>query len=161
MLPCIIDLEASGFGKGSYPIEVGVCLADSSTHCYLIRPENDWLHWDKEAEKVHGISREIIVEKGLPVVEICKRLNQLLKNQVVYSDAWGFDNTWLWKIYEKAGTYPNFKLDTFRKLITEEEIPRWNDVNQKVISDLGLERHRASSDAMILQETFRRIKTGN
>ena len=57
MLPCIIDLEASGFGRGSYPIEVGLCLGDSSSHCFLVRPEEDWQHWDPEAEKVHGISR--------------------------------------------------------------------------------------------------------
>ena len=26
MLPCVIDVEASGFGRGSYPIEIGFVL---------------------------------------------------------------------------------------------------------------------------------------
>ena len=32
MTPIVIDVEASGFGKGSYPIEVGVVLPDGSRH---------------------------------------------------------------------------------------------------------------------------------
>ena len=40
-----IDVEASGFGVGSYPIEVGVAFPDGGTQCYLIKPEHDWIHW--------------------------------------------------------------------------------------------------------------------
>jgi len=158
MLPCIIDMEASGFGKGSYPIEVGVCLSDTTTHCYLIRPEQSWVHWDKEAEKIHGINRDILFEKGLSVNDVCIKLNDLLKDEVVYSDAWSFDNTWLWKIYEEAEAHPNFKLETFRKLLTEEDISFWQETKREVIADLNLIRHRASADARILQEIYRRIK---
>jgi hypothetical protein len=43
--PIIIDVEASGLGHGSYPIEVGFALADGETHCRLIKPEEDWQHW--------------------------------------------------------------------------------------------------------------------
>ena len=158
MLPCIIDLEASGFGRGSYPIEVGLCLGDSSSHCFLVRPEEDWQHWDPEAEKVHGISRDVLVEKGFSVVDISCRLNNLLKGQVVYTDAWGFDNTWLWTLYDTAGTYPNFQLETIRKLLAENQLPHWMATKKQVIADLNLTRHRASADAHILQETYRRIK---
>lgn len=38
MYPIIIDAEASGFGRDSYPIEVGVALGDASRHCYLVSP---------------------------------------------------------------------------------------------------------------------------
>ncbi len=38
-LPTVIDVEASGFGAGSYPIEVGVAFPDGRSWCCLIRPE--------------------------------------------------------------------------------------------------------------------------
>ena len=59
-VPIIIDFEASGFGKGSYPIEVGFSGRHGEGWCSLIRPENDWEHWDIDAAKVHHIPREIL-----------------------------------------------------------------------------------------------------
>ena len=43
-LASIIDLEASGFGSSSYPIEVGIVLPNGQTYCSLIVPEPDWRH---------------------------------------------------------------------------------------------------------------------
>ena len=48
-VPPIIDLEASGFGRGSYPIEVGYALEDRQTVSYLVKPASDWQHWSEEA----------------------------------------------------------------------------------------------------------------
>ncbi len=45
-LPTIIDIEASGFGRGSYPIEVGFITADGKTGCSLIKPEAQWKSWN-------------------------------------------------------------------------------------------------------------------
>ena len=46
--PYIIDVEASGFGNGSYPIEVGVVLNNGEKFCTLIVPAANWTHWDEE-----------------------------------------------------------------------------------------------------------------
>ena len=89
--PIIIDVEASGFGQGSYPIEIGIALADGSRHCFLVAPARSWKHWDTEAEKVHGISRELLSSHGRPIQDIAWRLNELLRTRTVYSDAWSFD----------------------------------------------------------------------
>ena len=40
--PLIIDVEASGFGATSYPIEVGVALDGRDNFCSLILPASDW-----------------------------------------------------------------------------------------------------------------------
>ena len=53
--PSIMDIEASGFGRSSYPIEVGYVLGDGSSFCTLIRPLPSWTHWDASAESVHHI----------------------------------------------------------------------------------------------------------
>jgi hypothetical protein len=48
-IPAIIDVEASGFGSLSYPIEVGVVDQTGIRFCSLIKPQNDWIHWDEQA----------------------------------------------------------------------------------------------------------------
>ncbi len=56
--PIILDIEASGFGRSGYPIEIGYALPDGQTWCSLIRPEPEWTHWDPSAEAVHHISQD-------------------------------------------------------------------------------------------------------
>ena len=76
--PLIVDIEASGFGQQSYPIEVGLALEDDHRYCALILPAADWTHWDDSAERVHHISRDILRSYGKPLVEVADQLNQLL-----------------------------------------------------------------------------------
>ena len=158
MTPIVIDVEASGFGKGSYPIEVGVALPDGSRHCYLITPARQWKSWDDAAEKVHGISRDVLLTYGRPLQDVAWRLNELLHNKTVYSDAWSFDLSWLGKLYDAANMQQRFRLADITGLIDEEQRERWHGVKLQVISDMGLQRHRASGDALILQETWRRFR---
>ena len=47
--PIIIDVEGSGFGGLSHPIEIGVALADDTKYCALIMLAADWTHWDDGA----------------------------------------------------------------------------------------------------------------
>ncbi len=79
----VLDIEASGFGRGSYPIEVGFVDAQGGAFCSLIRPEPDWLHWDASAEALHGISREALQRHGRPPAWVADQLNQRLAGQVV------------------------------------------------------------------------------
>jgi hypothetical protein len=156
MLPAIIDIEASGFGRDSYPIEVGVVLPDRRSFCHIIRPAAHWTMWDKGAEAVHGISRRLLLEKGRPPAEVADTLNRLLGGRTLYTDAWGHDISWIGKLYELAGLPQRFTLDSLRSLISERQVALWHPTKEQVILELNLTRHRASTDAMILQETFRR-----
>ncbi|WP_078121872.1 3'-5' exonuclease [Thiosocius teredinicola] len=157
MTPIIIDIEASGFGKGSYPVEIGLVLPEGSRHCYLVAPARNWRHWDQEAEQVHGISRDVLEAHGRPVQDVAWRLNELLKNKVVYSDAWSFDMSWLGKLFDAANMQQSFRVADIAELIDEQQRDRWGQVKQQVVEELGLRRHRASGDARILQETWRRV----
>ena len=157
MTPTVIDVEASGFGKGSYPIEVGLVLPDGSRHCYLISPARHWQHWDEGAERIHGISREVLLTYGRPLQDVAWRLNELLRNKTAYSDAWSFDMSWLGKLYDAAGIQQAFRVADIADLIDEQQRARWHTVKLRVAEELGLQRHRASGDARILQETWRRV----
>ncbi|MBW8847690.1 MAG: hypothetical protein JF607_22240 [Burkholderiales bacterium] len=159
-LPTILDIEASGFGRGSYPIEVGFVTADGTLFCGLIRPEPDWLHWDESAEALHGISRELLLTHGRPVRWMAEQINLRLRGQLVYCDGWGQDYPWLARLYDAAGLLPNFRLDDLRRLLNEQEAQRWRGVTEAVRQRQQLSRHRASSDARVLQLALDEIKNG-
>jgi hypothetical protein len=155
--PDVIDIEASGFGKGSYPIEVGFVLPDGRSECMLIRPVASWTHWDASAESVHGITRETLEQHGKPVGEVAQQLNRSLRGLTVYSDAWSHDFTWLAVLYEEADMVPSFRLEHLVTLMTDYDADHWNAVRAEVERDLQLNRHRASSDARVLQGTWLRL----
>ncbi len=152
--PVIIDVEASGFGRGSYPIEVGVALASGQTACYLIRPLPEWTHWTDEAEALHGISRAVLVERGQPAADIACALNDLLDGRVVYSDAWGFDSSWLALLHACSGIPASYKIDSLIRLLSEAQQSAWADLKTQARTRLKLDRHRASADALVLQATY-------
>lgn len=152
--PAILDIEASGFGLGSYPIEVGFVLPDGQAWCSLVQPEPDWQHWDPNAAAMHGIERERLEKHGRTASAVCEALNQQLQGMVVYSDAWAHDYTWLNRLYEVAGRSPSFKLENLRALLDDQDAARWHEVKRRVAATAGLQRHRASSDARLLQQTW-------
>ncbi len=160
-IPNVIDIEASGFGKGSYPIEVGFITSEKLLKCCLIKPQTAWRNWDDAAQKIHGISREILHEKGKSIKEVALWLNHYLKGQTIYSDAWLNDMCWLGCLYEEAEITQAFRLVSILELLNETERDMWAGVYQTVLQETKLIRHRASSDAKLIQETFIRIKTNN
>lgn len=157
-LPIVIDVEASGFGAGSYPIEIGLVMGDGRAHCCLVRPETDWTHWEARAEAVHGLDRDTLVRVGRPVQEVAHWLNGLLRGHTAYSDAWGHDYTWLSRLFEAAHSSPTFRLEALSGLLAEPELMIWHAAREAVEAGLGERRHRASVDARVLQQTLLRVR---
>ena len=160
-LPNIIDIEASGFGKKSYPIEVGYALANGDMFCSLIVPESDWDRWDESAEAVHGITQQVLLNAGSTVIEIAQTLNRNLSGETLYSDAWANDLSWLGLLFDAADLPMQFRLNSIRSLLTEEQAAHWHETKESVIKSTNLKRHRASSDAVILQKTYSVIQKEN
>ncbi len=155
--PCVIDIEASGFGRHSYPIEVGYVRGDGQAWCSLVLPAVDWLHWDAQAELVHGIARPMLLQHGRPVAEVARRLNDDLGGRTVYCDGWAHDYAWLGLLFEEAGLVPRFKLESVRRLLDETRLARLDAERQQAFATLGIVRHRASSDARALQWALERL----
>jgi hypothetical protein len=150
-LPCMLDIEASGFGRNSYPIEIGYVCSDGSAWCTLVRPPDDWTHWDASAEQVHHIARNTLLAHGRPPLEVARQLNAALAGRTVYCDGWAHDYTWLGVLFEAAGLQPQFKLASVRQLLDEAQLSRLDALRRGSFSVLGIARHRASSDARALQ----------
>ena len=153
-VPAVLDFEASGFGRSSYPIEIGYVLADGRTFCSLIRPAPGWTHWDPAAAQVHGLTREMLLAHGRDVSDLARHLNNELRGLTLYCDGWAHDYTWLGSLFEAADSSPAFKLDNLRSLLSEPQAARWHVVKQEVAADMQLQRHRASADARLLQRAL-------
>lgn len=154
-LPTLLDIEASGFGRGSYPIEVGIARPDGSSCAFLIQPLEEWTHWDPKAELLHGISRARLAREGYPVRHVARWLNDELQEiGIAYSDSWGYDNTWMSLLFHHAGMIPAFRLEALRRLLDESQMARWSDVKEQVILERAIHRHRAGDDAKLLQLTY-------
>ncbi|ELP6119266.1 TPA: hypothetical protein I7730_01420 [Vibrio vulnificus] len=109
----IIDIEASGLGVNSFPIEIA--WKDPNTNEYesfLIDPTSVdyWDDWDHNAACVHGISFEELALNGIHPIEAAQRLNSQLCGSIAYSDGFGTDTMWLSVLYEAVGIEPTFEL---------------------------------------------------
>lgn len=143
---------------GSYPIEIGLVMGDGRAHCRLVKPQSDWTHWEAQAEAVHGLDRQTLQRAGRPVLEVAHWLNGLLDGRTVYSDAWGQDYAWLSRLYDAAQSRPTFRLEALTALLAEPEMTIWHAVRDVVEAGLGERRHRASTDARVLQQTLLRVR---
>lgn len=152
--PTVLDIEASGFGADSYPIEVGVVRADGQRLCRLIKPMDDWTHWQSTAEDLHGISRELLQRKGLNACVVCEQLNDFIEGQVVYTDAWVQDSDWLSKLFFCAGIECGFRLSPLESIMTEDQYESWDATLAGVRSRHSEQRHRASADAFVIQQAY-------
>ncbi|MCG8668224.1 MAG: hypothetical protein MI867_02335, partial [Pseudomonadales bacterium] len=144
--PIILDIEASGFGSGSYPIEIGVALGDGRLLARLIKPMDHWTHWQESAEQVHGISRQRLVNEGCDPREVAMELNSLLENKTVYTDGWGVDRSWLALLFYEAHVIQRFKLESIYTLLSEEQLDSWSEHRDRVLSLTGMVPHRAGAD---------------
>ncbi len=153
-LPCVIDIEASGFGRGSYPIEIGFVLPDGKAVCTLIRPLDGWTHWDGEAASLHGLSRELLLRHGRPAAEVAALLNRHLAGCSVYSDNWAHDFAWLALLFDGADTQPAFRLRHLRELLDDDQAAHWDGACAAARHRLPMARHRASNDARIVQQAI-------
>jgi hypothetical protein len=152
--PFIIDIEASGFGHSGYPIEIGLALNRGEKYCTLIIPFESWTHWDKEAAAVHKIPRDILFTHGKSILQVAEELNELLDQRTVYSDGWVVDKPWITKLFAMARIPKSFYISPLERILKEEQMEIWHKTKDKIIEDSKLTRHRASTDAYIIQETF-------
>lgn len=150
-----IDVEASGLGPHSWPIEVGWVFEKDIARSMLIRPADRWsmTAWEKPAEKLHGISPTQLVTHGKDPLEAALVLNAALADMQVYSDAPDYDSFWLFRLYDAAGVRPNFRLHDLGDLLR----PLWKGEPADLVAAASRNAphiHRAAEDALHLREMY-------
>jgi hypothetical protein len=89
---------------------------------------------------------------------VARELNERLRGKVVYSDGWMNDYSWLGRLYDEVEMTPTFKVENLRTLLSEEEAALWHPTKQAVLAETPQNRHRASIDARVIQETVSRVR---
>lgn len=161
-----VDCEASSLRQDSYPIEIGWCLADTGeVESHLVVPHADWIDWDPEAEAVHGISRRVLVDQGLPIDVIATRMRTMLNRRILYADS-SSDQRWINRLFDAVGL-PGLVLQPFDELLDEvvksevEEAGRSRLNDDRMIDEAYARArltapptHRAGADARYLYEVL-------
>lgn len=151
----IIDIEASGLGPESYPIEIAAYNGVELSYSVLINPDTaeDWSHWDYIAEEdIHGISREFLQEHGEDAFLTVIRMNKVLDGQVLYSDALDSDLFWVRRLYEQVLDRPmTFEMKSIYELFKPEFVDDVRDVMKTLQGDVS---HRALEDCHSIHEAL-------
>ncbi len=156
-LPVFIDIEASGFGHESYPIEIGVAFSDGSQYSSLIKPAPHWQYWDPQAEMLHGIDRQGLRRNGVAATRVTSELNECLAGQTVYSDAWVVDKPWLDQLFRAGNQDPQFWLSPVELILSEAQMTSWRATRATLIQTYQGRLHRAGSDALLNQMTWQAL----
>ncbi|MCL6416074.1 hypothetical protein MIB92_10450 [Aestuariirhabdus sp. Z084] len=159
-VPLFIDYEASSLHEGSYPIEVGIVLADGSRRGWLIRPEPHWIDWDPVSATIHNIPRSLLQDEGDSVQDVAAELNRQLPRQTLYCDGLPYDAYWQQRLFDAAGFAAAFELRSVSTLLNEEQQRQWKHTKGEIVSQESVVLHRAENDAWLLQETWRRLCMG-
>src|SRR5690606_29578371 len=117
----LIGVEAGGLHFDSYRIEVAI-LVNESIVSWLIKPEESWTYWSSEAENMHGISREKLMEEGSSVSSVATQLNALFEDShaIVYSDAVHWDTDWIDTLFHAAKQKREFHLASLFDLLGDD-----------------------------------------
>ncbi len=157
VLPVFIDIEASGFGHDSYPIEIGVAFSDGSQYSSLIKPAPHWQYWDPHAESIHGIDRQQLLRDGASASVVAKELNELLAGQTAYSDGWVVDKPWLDQLFRASSQDPKFWLSPVELILSEAQMVSWQATREALLPTFTGRLHRAGSDARLNQMTWQTL----
>lgn len=118
----ILDLEASGLGRDSWPIEVGIAWVEAGevrSWSSLIRPEPDWDPdaWDPVSEEIHGVPMSAL-QAAPPAWTVAEELLRRIAGRPVYSDAPDFDLKWVRRLLDASPAEAGIRVLDFDMAVT-------------------------------------------
>lgn len=156
-----LDIEASGLGSGTFPIEVAYASSMGDKNEYLIKPTDDWLQhgvWCSNAEvNIHNISCEMLVQNGVNIFEVANALNTALCGKLVLCNDLEYDGVWLTQLFKAANVSVMFSLTDIRYLYEywgEEKTIVFKEAYESIAPKTC---HRALPDADRFVRAFRLI----
>jgi len=154
----IIDFEASGLSKKSYPIEVGITNG-TNNYSAIIKPMLHWNYWEKEAELVHNIPRSELENNGILAEIVTADLNNLVGNDTVYCDCVNWDGFWLNVLFSDNAIQPKFEILDIRTLLLDnyEKIAKYESNRTKLEASGLFQSHRALDDATMIHRALQDI----
>jgi len=147
----IIDFEASGLSKQSYPIEVGLTNG-SDEYQALIKPMAHWQYWSDEAEAVHTLSKSQLESDGLNPAHVAHTLNNKLSGQPVYCDSVQWDGFWCNVLFADNSIHQQFEILDIEELLkdSDDHLEVFLAVRSQLENADEYTVHRALDDAKII-----------
>jgi hypothetical protein len=161
-----IDIEASGLGSASFPIEIGWVLDDEAEpESFLVRPHATWdfaSGWSAQSAALHSIAPAMLEAEGLSVDEACTGLNEVTHGRLVVSDAPQHDDWWLGRLYAAAGREKNWAVGDVERLyggLAQEAGLEPTEAARLLawIEQIYPHPHRAGPDALRLAKAARAL----
>lgn len=149
-----VDLEASGLGPETWPIEIGLAciLADGTVHseASLIRPDPTWREdkWAATSAAVHGIPRQAL-DDAPSAPEVAQWAMDWIGSRRAVSDAAEFDGLWLGRLLTTLDPAPRLPWIDFDQVVASSFDRRGINRVYRAL-DLLPAPHRAGPDAMRL-----------
>lgn len=114
------DIEASGLMEGGFPVEVAWAMRESKGSV-LVKPCDTWdlESWDGDAERIHGLDREHLLENGSPVSSVASVLNDVFSGKMVYTDSPEQDAAWFDMIHETAGIPRRYRVISISRILAK------------------------------------------
>lgn len=153
----VLDYEASSLSDNSYPIEAGWAIITSdlsvSSGSILIRPHRRWADWSRTSERIHGLSREALIEEGIDCRTVAERLGTLfgeLPGPVLSADP-DYESFWSDRLYKAVGIERSWLVGSLNAVLAVE-LGRLDADQQAAIGrTLAAPRpHRAEPDSKLL-----------
>lgn len=149
-----IDVEASGLHSLSYPVEIGWATCDLVADSFLIRPHARWGDdgWSYASERVHGLTRQRLIDDGIDVVEAAHRLNGITRGRTAISDNPEYDSGWIGRLFFEAEVPCAFHISDAAQLermaaILARLAPQDAQALQERVKVAFPHPHRAAADA--------------
>ena len=98
-----LDFEASSLSKQSYPVEIAWVFEDGRSRSFLLKPDPNWTDWSSEAERIHGISRDVLENEGVRISVIVDEMVTTLSGHDLCASAPSWDGKWLSALLRAAG----------------------------------------------------------
>lgn len=161
----IIDFEASGLGRQSYPIEVAWGDGKHPATSFLLNPEkmNGWTDWDPRSQEFHRIPRDKLIKEGEDPKRVAEKMVKALAGKNVYSDEPRYDNMWKDRLLKDSGYDPELiqikNLKYFLGKIIKATCPKMNftDLLEEFSTKIRTP-HRAGADVSWLFEFVAFVK---
>ena len=104
----LIDFEANGLSEETFPTEVAWIdpLEGEKATSFLIQPAPRWakMRWDLNAQQITGITREMVLKKGVPPTDAATAARRAMDGAcVILSDAPEWDRNWMKMLFDAAG----------------------------------------------------------
>ena len=173
---CFVDLEASSGAVGRWPTELGWAFPFGASGSCLIYPQRqwlcgdptdpatDWMGWDPIAEKLTGISRTLLLMKGIEPQLAITRFLEATEGCLLFSDAPEADYKWLWQIFDAAGvgsipTLHDFEI-VYADVARRREHPNMSEAIHRADQECP-HIHRAEADAKNLARIYELLNPEN